>query len=192
MDTAPTHRDRVHAGRLRRPDVERRVADVDGFPGRAAELLDREENGVGIGLVPLRVLVGDDDVERARERREAVERERDGSVPLGGHDAELPPLGLEARKEREELVERLERLVEAVVVLLVRLEQLVGMLRVDRRHLRDDPLAADGQTELVRRDLPPEHGAHGVLHRGEDDRPRVDQRAVEVEEDDAEAHVRRS
>ena len=89
---------------------------------------------------------------------------------------------------REELVERLERLVEPVVVLLVGLEQRVGVLGVDRLHLRDDPLPADRQPELVAGDLAPEHGANGVLHRREDDRPGVDQRAVEVEEDDREAH----
>ena len=142
--------------------------------------------------MPLRVLVRDDDVERAREGGEALEREPDRAMALRRHDPELPPLRLEAGKQREQLVEGLERLVQPVVVLLVRLEQLVGVLGVDRLHLRDDPLPADRQPELVRRDLAPEHGSDRVLHRREDDRPGVDQRAVEVEEDDAEAHARRS
>ena len=110
-------------------------------------------------------------------------------MPLRGDDPELPSLRLEPREEREQLVERLERLVQSVVVLLVRLEQLVGVVGVDRLHLRDDPLAADRHPELVGRDLAAEHGADRVLHRREDDRPRVDQRAVEVEEDDPEAHA---
>ena len=40
-----------------------------------------------------------------------------------------------------------------------------------------------------RRNLSAEHGADRVLHRREDDRPGVDQRAVEVEQDDPEAHT---
>ena len=89
----------------------------------------REQDRLGIGLVPARVLEPDDDVEGARERREAVEREPDGAVALRGHDPELPPLRLEPREDGEQLVERLERLVQPVVVLLVRLEELVDVIR---------------------------------------------------------------
>ena len=78
--------------------------------------------------------------------------------------------------------------VQPVVVHLVRLEQCLRALGVDRLHLRNDPLPADGQPELVGGDLATEYRPNGVLHGGEDDWPGVDQRAVEVEEDDAEAH----
>ena len=100
----------------------------------------------------LGVLVRDDDVERARERREAVERERDRAVPLRRDEAELPPLLLEGREYVEELVERFQGLVQPVVVHPVRLEQRVGVLRVDRVHLRDDPLPADAQRRAPRRE----------------------------------------
>ena len=136
----------------------------------------------------LGVLVRDDDVERVGEGGEAVESEADGAMALCRHDAELPPFRRETREQRQQLVEGLERLVQPVVVHLVRLEQRLGVLGVDRLHLRDDPLPADRQPELVGGNLAPEDRPNGVLHRGEDDRPGVDQRAVEVEEDDAEAH----
>ena len=129
-----------------------------------------------------------DDVERVGEGGEAVEGEADGAMALRRHDAELPPFLRETREQRQQLVEGLERLVQPVVVHLVRLEQRLGVLGVDRLHLRNDPLPADRQPELVRRDLATEDRSNGVLHGGEDDRPGVDQRAVEVEEDDAEAH----
>ncbi len=155
---------------------------------RPSEALDSEKHGVGIRFVPLRVFVGDHDVEVGLECGEAVESKGNGTVPLRRDDPELPALGLESGQEREQLVERLERLVQPVVVLLVRLEQLICTIGVDGLHLRDDALAADRQAELLGRNLAPEHGPHRVLHRREDDRPRVDERAVEVEEDDGKAH----
>ncbi len=133
--------------------------------------------------------MGDDEVEVVVESREALQREGHGAVPLRRHDAELPALRLESREHREQVVEGLERLVQAVVVLLVRLQELVRVLGVDRLHLRDDPLAADGEGELLVGNLASEHRRHGVPHRREDDRPGVDERAVEVEEDDAVAHA---
>jgi len=111
------------------------------------------------------------------------------SAAAGRDKSELPSLRLEPGEQSEQLVERLERLVETLVVLLVRLEERVRSLGVDRLHLRHDSLAADRHAELVARDLAAEHGAHRVLHRRQDDRPRVDQRAVEIEEDDAKAHA---
>ena len=123
------------------------------------------------------------------EGREAVESEADGAMALRRHDAELPPFRRETREHCQQLVEGLERLVQPVVVHLVRLEQRLGALGVYRLHLRDDPLPADGHPELLRGNLATEDRPNGVLHGGEDDRPGVDQRAVEVEEDDAKPHA---
>src|SRR5512132_2205065 len=67
VDPAPADRDREHAGRLRGADIEWRVAHVRSLLRRASELLHGEEHGFGVGLVALRVLEADDDVERARE-----------------------------------------------------------------------------------------------------------------------------
>ena len=110
-------------------------------------------------------------------------------MPLRGHDPELPasPLATSG-STADHSAERLERLVERVVVKAIRLEQLVDPVRVQRLHLRHQPLPADCRRELLVRDLAPEHRSRRVLHRREDDRPRVDQRAVEVEEDDGKAH----
>jgi len=188
VDPTPTDRDGEDTGRLGGGDVERRIPDVHRVLGRAAEPLDGEEDGFGIGLVPLRVLEADDDVEGARKRRKARECQPDGAVALGRDDPELSALHLQPGEQREQIVECLERLVQPVVVVLVRLQQFVGVLRVDRRHLRDDALAADGHLQLGRRDLAAENRADCVLHRREDDRAGVDQRPVEVEEDDPKSH----
>ena len=77
---------------------------------------------------------------------------------------------------------------QPVVVLLVDVEEFVRALGVECLHLRDDALAADRRAELLPGDLATENGPRGMLHGLENDRPRVDQRAVEVEEDDREAH----
>ena len=71
----------------------------------------------------------------------------------------------------------------------VDVDELVDPVRVEVAHLRDQARPADrGAHELLVR-LAPEHGHGRVAHRGHDDRPGVDQRAVEVEEDDAVLHV---
>src|SRR5436853_6997126 len=53
VDPAPRHRDGEHACRLRRPDVEGRVADVGGVGGVGSEPLGPEEQRLRVGLVPL-------------------------------------------------------------------------------------------------------------------------------------------
>ena len=169
-------------------NVEGRVADVRGVRWSGAELLDRGEHRIRVRLVPLRVLVGDYDVELLGERREALERERDRTVPLCRDDPEPPALRPQPRENLEHLLERLERVMERIVVRSVDLDQLVGAVRVELPHLRNEALASDRGRQLLVGDLPIEHGANGVLHRREDDRPRVDQRAVEVEEADGETH----
>src|SRR5262245_62340932 len=76
MDAAPAHADREGAGRFRRADVERRVADVRGLGGVRPEAVEGREHGIRSGLVALRVLARDDDREVLHELREALERER--------------------------------------------------------------------------------------------------------------------
>src|SRR5690348_6334166 len=49
--TAPRHRDREHARRLRGADVERRVADVGRLCRVGAESLRREQERLRVGLV---------------------------------------------------------------------------------------------------------------------------------------------
>ena len=81
-------------------------------------------------------------------------------------------------------MERLELLVQRLVVRPVGLDELVDALGVELAHLRDQSRAADRRAHELLVGLAPEHGRASVAHRSEDDRPRVDQRAVEVEEDD--------
>ena len=68
-------------------------------------------------------------------------------------------------------------------------DELVDPLRVDQPHLLDEARAADCAAELLVGDLAPEHGLRRVPHRRDDDRAGVDHGAVEVEEDDREAHA---
>src|SRR5262245_42245101 len=77
VDPAPADRHGEDAGRLRGADVERRVADVHGLLRGSTEPLQRQQDRLRVGLVRARVLEPDDDVERVRESRKAVEREVD-------------------------------------------------------------------------------------------------------------------
>ncbi len=188
MDAAPADGDGEHAGRVPRLDVVGRVSDVRRLGRVGLQTPKRLEQRVGIGLVPLGVICADHDVHRLAELREAIEREADRAETLRGDDPEPAVLASEHGQQAEDVVEGLQLGVERLVVEPVRLDQLVDAVRVEVAHLGDEPGAADrGADELLVR-LPPEHGERRVLHRREDDRPRVDQRAVEVEEDDAEAH----
>jgi len=78
--------------------------------------------------------------------------------------------------------------VKRLVVLAVGGDEVVDLLRVERVHLGDEARTADGCGKDFLRDLATEHRSGGVFHRRDDHRARVDQRAIEVEEDDAKAH----
>ena len=80
-------------------------------------------------------------------------------------------------------------LVERLVVGAVHLDELVDPVRVEVAHLRDQARAADRGADELLVGVAAEDGPRRVPHRGEDDRPGVDQRAVEVEEDDRVAHA---
>ncbi len=73
----------------------------------------------------------------------------------------------------------------------VGLDELVHPIGIEVTHLRDQPRAADRRADELLVGLTAENGQRRVLHRGDDDRARVDQRAVEIEEDRVEAHGRR-
>src|SRR3954468_9928551 len=65
VQAAPVDPDREDAGRLRRPHVEGRVADVRGRLRPRAEQLERLQDRLRVRLVPLGVVCRDDDVEVA-------------------------------------------------------------------------------------------------------------------------------
>src|SRR5947209_12692769 len=64
VDAAPGDRDRAHPRRLRRADVERRVAHVGGLLRADAHPLGREQQRLGVGLVALGLVPSDDDLEQ--------------------------------------------------------------------------------------------------------------------------------
>ena len=185
MDAAPADRDRRGAGSLARPDVERRVADVHRLLGSCVEAAQRLEHRVGVGLVALRVVSADEHVGQLAEKREPLEGELDGGDALRGHDPEQVAAAAELDQQLQDAVEGLERGVQRLVVGAVDVDELVDAVGVELVHLRDQAGPADrGAHELLVR-LAPEHGHGRMPHRGDDDRPRVDQGAVEIEEDDA-------
>src|SRR4051794_32007171 len=77
VHASPVDADREDAGRLRRAHVEGRVADVCRLLGPRAEQLERLQDRLGVRLVALGVVRGDDDVEVALDRA-AREGEVDG------------------------------------------------------------------------------------------------------------------
>ena len=83
----------------------------------------------------------------------------------------------------------LERVVQRLVVRAVDAHELVDPVRVERHHLRLEPRPADGRQQLVVGVLAADDRLGGMPHRGEDDRAGVDHGAVEIEEDDREAHA---
>src|SRR5438067_11964074 len=89
VDAPPGDCDGEHARHLRRPDVERRVADV-GRGGRIrSEPLGREQERFRIRLVPLRLVPADDRLEEVAER-DPIESQLDRRPPLRCDDAEVP------------------------------------------------------------------------------------------------------
>ena len=113
---------------------------------------------------------------------------RHGDLPLGGHDPESPPLLVQPLQHLDDAAARLELVVERLVVRAVARDEVVDAGRVERAHLLVERRTADvGEQRLVGY-LAREDGARSVPERREDHRAGVDQRAVEVEEDDREAH----
>src|SRR5262245_36029966 len=87
VDPTPRHGNREHPLRLRRTDVERRIADVRR-PGRIRfQPRRREQERLWIGLVTQRLVAAHDRLEEVPERH-SVERKLDGRAALRGDDAE--------------------------------------------------------------------------------------------------------
>ena len=79
-----------------------------------------------------------------------------------------------------------------LVVRPVGIDELVDAVRRERPHLRLETRSAHGRHELGVRRLDAENLARSVAHRGQDDRAGVDDRTVEIEEDDGKSHWFRS
>ena len=136
----------------------------------------------------LGVLGADEHVGELAEERQARERELHRGDALRRHDAELVTAAAQLEHQLGNPVEGLERRVERLVVGAVDLDELVDPVGIEVVHLGDQTRPADRRLDPLLVRLQAEHGHRGVAHRGDDDRPGVDQRAVEVEEDDAVAH----
>src|SRR5690242_464177 len=89
VDPPPRHRDGEHSGRFRRPDVERRVADVRRLRWIGSETLCCQEKRLRIRLLPLRLVASNDRLEKVSDGH-AREAELDGRASLRGDDAETP------------------------------------------------------------------------------------------------------
>ena len=124
MDPAPTDADGIQPGRLRRLDVERRVADVNGIVGSSAQPFEREEQRLGIGLVLLRLVAADDRLEQVLDR-DSRERELHGLPPLGRDDSEPAPFVFQLHEDLVHPGATDELVVQRLVVRPVNRDELV-------------------------------------------------------------------
>ena len=81
---------------------------------------------------------------------------------------------------------------QRLVVRAVGDDELLDTVGRERAHLLLEPRAADRGHQLVVGRLESENLLRGVPHRREDDRAGIDDRAVEIEENDGTAHLHRS
>ena len=138
-------------------------------------------------LVTLRLVSADDHLEQVAERH-VRERELNRRAPLGGDNAEPPPLVLEANEHVVHAFAAAQVLVQRLVVRAVDVHELLDPVGRERVHLRLEAGPADRLHQILVGVVAPENLARRVPHRGEDDPAGVDDRSVEVEEDDRESH----
>ena len=181
----PGDADRESAGRVAGHDVEGGIADVDGALGAVIQFAEGEPDGVGVGFVPGGAVGADDDVEERGEPH-VGEGAIGQVVGLARDDAERVARGVEALDEGRNPVEGAG---EAVVVLV--LEGAVGADQVLKvvvvaRVLAELPheRSADRGHPLLDGRARPLARVEGVLHRPDEEFERVDEGAVQVEEDD--------
>ena len=188
VDPPPRDRDGKHRGRLRGTDVERRVAHVRSSRRVCSESLGAEQKGFRIGLVTLGLVAADDRLEKVPERN-LRERKLDGRAALRGHDAEPPTFLMELHEHVLHPRTAFELVVQRFVVSAIDVDKLLDVVRRERRHLGLEARAADRLQQFLVGVIAPENLTRGVTHRGEDDRARVHDGAVEVEEDGLEPHA---
>src|SRR5919197_1925428 len=187
VDPAPCDRDGVHPGSARGAQVERRVPHVCAALRLDGHALRRDQQRLRVGLVPLRLVPSDDRLEEVAER-DARERELDRGAARRGHDAEPAALVAQPHEHVPHAGAGLGPVVQRLVVRAVAPDELVDLVGREHGHLRLETGPADRAEELVVAELLTQHLARRMPHRGEDDRARVDDGAVEIEENDREAH----
>ena len=137
--------------------------------------------------MPLRLIAADHRLEQVSERQ-ARESELDGRAPLRGDDPQAAATLSQAYEHALDPVARLELVMQRLVVGPVDADELVDPVGREGGHLRLEPRPADRLEELLVRVVATEHLARRMTHRGEDDRAGVDDGAVEIEQNDGEAH----
>ena len=145
------------------------------------------QHRLGVGLVALGVVGADDDVEELAER-DVLERELDRPRRFAVTIPSVRPSSLQLHEHRVHAGARQQRVVERLVVRAVDRDELVDPVGIELAHLVLEARAADRRPSAPRRGVAAEHGHRRVPHRGDDDRAGVDHGAVEIEEDDWEAH----
>src|SRR5712692_6301936 len=115
VDAAPRHGDRVHGGRFRRADVERRVADVRALVRIDTHAFRGEQERLGMRLVTLRLVAADNNLEEVAERNRS-ERELDCDTSLRRDDPQPPPLVLQLHEDVVDALAADQRVVQRLVV----------------------------------------------------------------------------
>ena len=91
-------------------------------------------------------------------------------------------------EDGDDAVEARELRVLRIIVLAIHADELVHPLGVEELHLVREVRASDLREDLLVRKTPAQDGFRRMMKRAEDRRGGVDERAVEVEQDDRESH----
>src|SRR6478735_4471690 len=122
-------------------------------------------------------------------QRHLREGELDRYATLRRDDAERAALLVQAHEHVLHPRARLELVVQGLVVRAIDVHEPLDLARVERAHLRLQAGPADRLEQLLVGVVAAEHLPRGISHRGEDDRPGVDDGAVEIEENHRKPHA---
>src|SRR6478735_4346651 len=121
--------------------------------------------------------------------RHLREGELDRCATLRRDDAERAALLVQAHEHALHPRARLELVVQGLVVRAIDVHEPLDLARVERAHLRLQAGPADRLEQLLVGVVAAEHLPRGIPHRGEDDRPGVDDGAVEIEQNHRKPHA---
>src|SRR6478672_11268479 len=122
-------------------------------------------------------------------QRHLREGELDRCATLRRDDAERAALLVQAHEHVLHPRARLELVVQGLVVRAIDVHEPLDLARVERAHLRLQAGPADRLEQLLVGVVAAEHLPRGIPHRGEDDRPGVDDGAVEIEQNHRKPHA---
>ena len=151
--------------------------------------LERDEDRVRVRLVPLGVVGADDDVEASRRSRARRTRARRSRARFARDDPEPPP-SPSARSSSSTIPGNASSSACSGSLCSRRRRELLDAVGRRTRHLLVEPRPPTRRDQLLVRERRGRARSASRAGRGEDDRAGVDQRAVEVEEDDRKTHTR--